>query len=48
VKKACDPCSIAPERIAGVVALAIDRPEDTVVNAFTAGPAKRLRDPGSR
>ena len=29
------------ERIAGVVAFAIDLPDDTVVNEFTVGPANQ-------
>lgn len=32
---------IAPERIASVVAFAIDQPEDTTVNEFTVGPANQ-------
>lgn len=32
---------IAPERIADVVAFAIDMPEDTTVNEFTVGPARQ-------
>jgi NADP-dependent 3-hydroxy acid dehydrogenase YdfG len=32
---------IAPERIARVVAFAIDLPEDTTVNEFTVGPANQ-------
>ena len=32
---------IAPERIANVVAFAIDQPEDTTVNEFTVGPANQ-------
>ena len=32
---------IAPERIANVVAFAIDQPEDTTVNEFTVGPARQ-------
>jgi len=31
--------AISPERIASVVAFAIDLPEDTTVNEFTVGPA---------
>src|SRR5437868_1396624 len=30
---------ISPERIAGVVAVAIDQPEDTTISEFTVGPA---------
>jgi NADP-dependent 3-hydroxy acid dehydrogenase YdfG len=29
---------ISPERVANVVAFAIDQPEDTNVNEFTIGP----------
>lgn len=32
---------ISPDRIAEVVAFAIDMPEDTTVNEFTVGPAKQ-------
>ena len=32
---------ISPERIADVVAFALDMPEDTTVNEFTVGPAKQ-------
>ena len=32
---------ISPERIANVVAFAIDQPEDTTINEFTVGPAKQ-------
>lgn len=32
---------IAPERIANVVAFAIDQPDDTTVNEFTVGPANQ-------
>jgi NADP-dependent 3-hydroxy acid dehydrogenase YdfG len=32
---------IAPERIANVVAFAIDQPEDTTINEFTVGPANQ-------
>jgi NADP-dependent 3-hydroxy acid dehydrogenase YdfG len=32
---------IAPDRIAHVVAFAIDQPEDTTVNEFTVGPANQ-------
>ena len=32
---------ISPERIANVVASAIDQPEDTTINEFTLGPANR-------
>jgi NADP-dependent 3-hydroxy acid dehydrogenase YdfG len=32
---------IAPERIARVVAVAIDQPDDVTINEFTVGPAKQ-------
>ncbi|MEZ5686363.1 MAG: hypothetical protein R3D78_10955 [Paracoccaceae bacterium] len=32
---------ISPERIANVVAFAVDQPEDTTVNEFTVGPANQ-------
>ena len=32
---------ISPDRIARVVAFAIDLPEDTTVNEFTVGPANQ-------
>ena len=32
---------ISPERIAEVVAFALDLPEDTTVNEFTIGPANQ-------
>lgn len=32
---------IAPERIAAVVAFAIDQPDDTTINEFTVGPANQ-------
>jgi NADP-dependent 3-hydroxy acid dehydrogenase YdfG len=32
---------ISPDRIAGVVAFAIDLPEDTTVNELTVGPANQ-------
>lgn len=36
-----DKFGIAPERIANVVAFAIDQPEDTTINEFTVGPANQ-------
>jgi NADP-dependent 3-hydroxy acid dehydrogenase YdfG len=36
-----DRFGIAPERIANVVAFAIDQPEDTTINEFTVGPANQ-------
>ena len=38
MKKTYDKYGIAPERIAEVIAFAIDQPEDTVVSEFTVGP----------
>src|SRR4051794_37605647 len=32
---------ISPDRIANIVAFAIDQPEDTTVNEFTVGPANQ-------
>lgn len=32
---------ISPERVANVVAIAIDQPEDTTINEFTIGPANQ-------
>jgi NADP-dependent 3-hydroxy acid dehydrogenase YdfG len=32
---------ISPERIANIVAFAIDQPEDTTINEFTVGPANQ-------
>jgi NADP-dependent 3-hydroxy acid dehydrogenase YdfG len=31
----------SPDRIANVVAFAIDQPEDTTINEFTVGPANQ-------
>lgn len=36
-----DQFGISPERIARVVAMAIDMPEDTTINEFTVGPANQ-------
>jgi NADP-dependent 3-hydroxy acid dehydrogenase YdfG len=36
-----DTYQISPERIASVVAIAIDQPEDTTINEFTVGPANQ-------
>ena len=36
-----DKYGISPERIADVVAFAIDAPEDTTINEFTVGPANQ-------
>jgi NADP-dependent 3-hydroxy acid dehydrogenase YdfG len=39
--KVYDTYQISPDRIAGVVAFAIDQPEDTTINEFTVGPANQ-------
>ena len=36
-----DKYGVSPDRIANVVAFAIDQPEDTTVNEFTVGPANQ-------
>ena len=36
-----DTYGISPDRIANVVAVAIDQPEDTTINEFTVGPANQ-------
>lgn len=36
-----DQYGISPDRIANVVAFAIDQPEDTTINEFTVGPANQ-------
>ncbi len=36
-----DTYGISPDRIASVVAFAIDQPEDTTINEFTVGPANQ-------
>jgi NADP-dependent 3-hydroxy acid dehydrogenase YdfG len=36
-----DSYQISPDRIASVVAIAIDQPEDTTINEFTVGPANQ-------
>ncbi len=41
MKRTYDKYGIAPERIADVIAFAIDQPDDTVVNEFTVGPANQ-------
>lgn len=38
-QKLYDTYQISPERIANVVAFAVDQPEDTTVNEFTVGPS---------
>jgi NADP-dependent 3-hydroxy acid dehydrogenase YdfG len=41
MRKTYDTYEIPPERIANVVAVAIDQPEDTTINEFTVGPANQ-------
>jgi len=41
MKNLYDTYGISPDRIADVVAFAIDMPEDTTVNEFTVGPANQ-------
>jgi NADP-dependent 3-hydroxy acid dehydrogenase YdfG len=41
MQKVYERYGIAPDRIAHVVAFAIDQPEDTTVNEFTVGPANQ-------
>jgi NADP-dependent 3-hydroxy acid dehydrogenase YdfG len=41
MQKVYEQYGIAPERVANVVAFAIDQPEDTTVNEFTVGPANQ-------
>lgn len=41
MQKVYERYGISPDRIAGVVAFAIDQPEDTTVNEFTVGPANQ-------
>jgi NADP-dependent 3-hydroxy acid dehydrogenase YdfG len=41
MRKTYDRYGIAPDRIADIVAFAIDQPDDTVVNEFTVGPANQ-------
>jgi len=41
MQRVYDQYGIAPERVASVVAFAIDQPEDTTVNEFTVGPANQ-------
>lgn len=41
MKKIYDQYGISPERIADIVAFAIDAPEDTTINEFTVGPANQ-------
>src|SRR5436305_177967 len=41
MQKVYDRYGISPDRIANVVAFAIDQPEDTTINEFTVGPANQ-------
>jgi NADP-dependent 3-hydroxy acid dehydrogenase YdfG len=41
IKNVYDRYGISPDRIASVVAIAIDQPEDTTINEFTVGPANQ-------
>jgi NADP-dependent 3-hydroxy acid dehydrogenase YdfG len=41
MKNTYDTFEISPDRIANVVAVAIDQPEDTTINEFTVGPANQ-------
>jgi NADP-dependent 3-hydroxy acid dehydrogenase YdfG len=41
MKDTYDTFEISPDRIANVVAMAIDQPEDTTINEFTVGPANQ-------
>jgi NADP-dependent 3-hydroxy acid dehydrogenase YdfG len=41
MQKIYDQYGISPDRIASVVAFAIDQPEDTTINEFTVGPANQ-------
>lgn len=41
MQKLYDRYGISPDRIASVVAFAIDQPEDTTINEFTVGPANQ-------
>lgn len=41
MQKLYDQYGISPDRIADVVAFAVDAPEDTVINEFTVGPANQ-------
>jgi NADP-dependent 3-hydroxy acid dehydrogenase YdfG len=42
MKKVYEPYGISADRIASLVAFAIDPPEDTTINEFTVGPASQL------
>lgn len=41
MKKVYDRYGISPDRVANVIAVAIDQPEDTTINEFTVGPANQ-------
>ena len=41
MKTVYDGYGISPDRIANVVAFAIDQPEDTTINEFTVGPSNQ-------
>src|SRR2546421_11499213 len=41
MQKVYDRYGISPDRIANVVAFAIDQPEDTTINEFTVGPSNQ-------
>jgi NADP-dependent 3-hydroxy acid dehydrogenase YdfG len=41
MKNVYDRYGISPDRVASVVAFAIDQPEDTTINEFTVGPANQ-------
>jgi NADP-dependent 3-hydroxy acid dehydrogenase YdfG len=41
MKALYDKYGISPDRVANIVAFAIDQPEDTTVNEFTIGPSKQ-------
>ena len=41
MQKVYDRYGISPDRIANLVAFAIDQPEDTTINEFTVGPANQ-------
>ena len=48
MQKVYEPYGISPDRIASVVAFAIDQPEDTTINEFTVGPANHPGKDGGR
>ena len=41
VQDVYDQYGISPDRIANIVAVAIDQPEDTTINELTVGPANQ-------